>query len=139
MSDPNAADDADDVRRRSRPYLLVGCGVVAIEALALLALAIAEFLSVEGDRVGLGVSTAVFFLVVGAGVGYCVYGLWRRVSWVRGPIVLVQLIMLGLAWNFRTISPTVIAVVLLILALTGLVAVLSPATTRALNAEDDRL
>ena len=142
MSDPDPADDADDGRRppleRARPYLLVACGVVAIEALALLVLGIAELQSVEAERVGLGISTGGFFLVIGGALGYCVYGLWQRTSWVRGPIVLTQLIALGLAWNFRTISPTVIAVALLAVGLVGLVAMLSPATTDALNAEDRR-
>ncbi|MDN5852216.1 MAG: hypothetical protein L0K86_05085 [Actinomycetia bacterium] len=140
MSDPNPDDDGGrPPPSDARPYLLVGCGVVALEALTLLALGIAELLSVEADRVGLGVSTAVFFLVIGGGLGWCVRGLWRRSSWVRGPVVLAQLIALGLAWNFRTVSPKVIAVALLIAAIVALVAVLSPATTAALNAEDRRL
>lgn len=140
MTDENpAGDGARPDPAPARPYLLIGCVVVAVEALTLIILGVAEILSVEGDRAGLGVSTAVFFLVIGGGLAWCVRGLWRRASWVRGPVVLAQLIALGLAWNFRTVSPKVIAIGLLIVGLVGLVAILSPATTAALNAEDRRL
>lgn len=143
MSESSPTDDAENGSRTdrdaARPYLLTGCVVVALEALTLLALGVAELLSTQADRVGLGVSTAVFFLVIAAALGGCVRGLWRLSSWVRGPVVLTQLIALGLAWNFRTVSPKVIAVGLLVIAIVGLVAMLAPATNAVLNADDRRL
>lgn len=143
MSESSPADGGENggqaTRERARPYLLVGGAVVALEALTLLGLGVAELLSTEADRAGLGVSTAVFFLVIGAALGWCVRGLLRYSSWVRGPVVLTQLIALGLAWNFRTVSPKIIAVGLLVVAIAGLVALLAPATTAALNADDRRL
>lgn len=122
------ADSAD-----ARPYLLVACSVVALEAVALLILAGFELAATESDRAGLGVSTAIFFVVIGVGLGWFAICLWRRASWARGPVVFAQLVQLGLAWNFREVSPRVIAIALLLTAVVTLAAVLAPATTAALT------
>lgn len=117
----------------ARPYLAIASILVLLEGLAVLGMAVAELADIAGDRVGLGVSTAVFFVLVGAGLCAASYGLWRRVSWARGPIVFAQLVQLGLAWSFRDVSPPAIAGVLLVVALGVLVCILAPATTAALT------
>ena len=140
MSEQSPADDAErhrEVIRSARPYLLAGCVVVGLEAIALFALGIGEILSTEAERAGLGVSTAVFFVVIGAGLSACMIGLLRHSSWARGPAVLSQFIALGLAWNFRDVSPKIIAVSLLAVAIVGLVGLFAPATTAVLNPEED--
>ena len=131
-------DDADEGKDAAGAYLLVASLVVGLQALSLLVLTVAEALSANGDRLGLAISTAVFFAAIGLGLGACAVALLRRSSWARGPVVLAQLISLGLAWNLRELSPPVIAIVLLVMAIVALAALLAPATTAALST-DDRL
>lgn len=84
-------------------------------------------------------STTVFFLLFAAFVGLSAWGLARLSSWARGPAVLAQLIGLGLAWNFRTGEYSSVSVVLSVAAVTALVGVLAPSSTRALEGvEPDR-
>ncbi|MGH3358681.1 MAG: hypothetical protein ACRDO7_07740 [Nocardioidaceae bacterium] len=134
-SGSRASDNSPD---SARPYLAVACILVAIEGCALLGMAVAELTAVAPDRVGLGVSTAIFFLLIGIGLCGAAYGLWRRVTWARGPVVFAQLIALGLAWSFRDVSPRAIAAALLVVAIAVLVAVLAPATTAALTDDPER-
>lgn len=94
-----------------------------------------ELLAVSGDRVALGVSTAVFFLGLGAGLGACAWGLYRCGSWARGPVVAAQLMGLLLSFSFWGGETKAVAVVLLIVSLATLVGVLHPASIKALSAD----
>jgi hypothetical protein len=105
--------------------------VVALEALALLVVAGVELASLDGSRVGLGVTTAVFFAACGLGLGTAGRGLWRAEAWSRGPVVAAQLLVLGVAWSTRSVP--VIAGVLAVSGLSVLVLVLSRAGTEALS------
>lgn len=142
MSDDSAPENASEAAEKSpgnaRTYLRIACVLVVLEAAALLALAVAELADVASDRVGLGVSTAVFFLLIAVGLCGAAYGLWRRVSWARGPVVFAQLVQLGLAWSFRDVSPRLIAVALLVVAAGVLGCLLAPATTAALADDPER-
>ena len=121
-----------------RPAPLAVAAVVAgIEGLGLVAFAFAVLASFSGARATMGVTTAVFFLVYGSGLAVAARGLFRRQSWSRAPVVLAQLIQLGVAWSFRGGSSTVAAIVLAVLAVIVLVGVLSPASLRATSAEQD--
>jgi hypothetical protein len=93
--------------------------------------------NVGGGFSGLGVSTAIFFLVCAAALGACAWGLFERRSWARAPIALAQLITLGLAWDARH-AATALAVVLAVLAVVGLGCLFHPASIAALEAEDSR-
>lgn len=135
MTENPASDEAREHHDPARPYLLTACALVTIEAVALFGIAITEIASTSSERIGLGVSTAVFFVLIGLGLGVAAYGLWRRIRWARGPVVFVQLIQLGLAWNVR--DEQLIAVVLLAVAVVVLAAVLAPAATAALTDDHD--
>jgi hypothetical protein len=113
------------------PGLRVAAGVVAVQALALLVVAGAELAALEGARLGLGVTTAVFFAACGLGRGAAGRGLWRAEAWSRGPVVAAQLLVLGVAWSTRSVP--VIAGVLAVSGLGVLFLVLSRAGTEALS------
>ncbi len=74
----------------------------------------------------------MFFLLYAAGLAFCARGLLRLSSWTRGPIVLAQLIELGVAWSFRGGETTWVSVLLAIPAVIVLVVMFAPATTVAL-------
>ena len=107
--------------------------LVGAEAVALLAVAGAELLSLSGDRLGLGRRHRGVLRVLrrwssagpaggsGAGLGSA-----------RGPAVVAQLIGLGLAWSTRSEVPLV-AVLLAGCSVAVLVLVLRPSATQTLG------
>ena len=112
------------------PGLRLAACLVAVEGLTLLIIAGVELFSLDGSRVGLGVTTAVFFAACGCGLGWAAAGLWRARSWSRGPVVAAQLLVLGVAWSSR--SAPWLALLLVGWGLAVLVLVLRPAATDAL-------
>ncbi|WP_040320069.1 hypothetical protein [Aeromicrobium marinum] len=85
----------------ARILLLVASVLVTLQALALLGLAVADLGQLSGERLGLGVSVALFFVAAGLGLVAAVVALNRGAGGARGPLVVAQLISLGLAWNLR--------------------------------------
>jgi hypothetical protein len=114
----------------------VGLVVVLVQATVLLGYAVLEAASVSAARATMGVTTALFFAVTAAGLAACAGAVYRGRSWGRSPLVLAQLITLGLAWSFRGGSTTWVAVVLLVAALVALVGVLHPASIAWLERGD---
>lgn len=112
--------------------LVVAAVLAALEALALLVSALLELINISGLRVTMGVTTALFFLGYGAALGLCAWGLTRLAGWARAPVVLAQLIQLGVAWSFRGGETTPVTIALAVVALAVLVGVLHPASTAAL-------
>jgi len=117
------------------PALRVAAGLVGLEALGLLGLAVSELVNIDADRPSVGITTAVFFVLYAVGLGACVRGLLLARSWSRGPVVLAQLIELGVAWSFRGGSTTWVAILLAVPAVVVLAVVFSPSTTQALFGE----
>lgn len=115
------------------PPLTVAASVVAVEGIVLVLLAILEFASVSSERVGLGVSTAGFLMAYGVVLLAAGWGLFRRSSWSRGPVLITQLIALGIAWNVREQLPVAIGLVLC--AAIVLAGLLHPDTIEALESD----
>jgi hypothetical protein len=113
------------------PPLTAAASLVAIEGFVLVALAVAELANLSSDRMSMGISTAIFFLVYGAALGFCAWALTRQQGWTRGPVLLTQLIQLGLAWNLRDVP--LVAVALAVTAAVVLAGMLHPATLRVLS------
>ncbi len=111
--------------------LTVAASLVTIQGGLLLVFAVLELASVSSDRISLGVSTAIFFLVYGALLVLCAFALTRQQGWARGPVLITQLIQLGLAWNLR--DTALIAVLLVVSALVVLAGMLHPASIAALT------
>jgi hypothetical protein len=115
--------------------LVVAASLVGVEAALLVLYGIAETAAVSGNRVAMGVTTAVFLVVYGVGLGFCAWTLVRLHSWARAPLVLAQLIQLGLAWSFRGGAGTGIALGLALVAVVVLAGIFHPASLDALADE----
>jgi hypothetical protein len=95
-----------------------------------------ETASIEADRVTMGVTTALFFAAYGVALGVLAWLLYRLRSWTRAPVVLAQLIQLGVAWSFRTGGTATVSVVLTVVSVLVLAGVFHPASMRALAEHD---
>jgi hypothetical protein len=100
----------------------------------MLCLAVMELASLSGNRLTLGLTTAIFFTALAGGLALCARGLARANSWARSPVLVTQLLQLLTAWSFRGGQTTLLAVGLAAYAVLVLACVLHPASTRALAA-----
>ncbi|MCB0895995.1 MAG: hypothetical protein H6529_04350 [Nocardioides sp.] len=127
------------VRRPSNPApLVVAASLVAVEGLLLLGYAVLELASTSSDRVAVAVTTAVFFAAYGGLLLAAAWAVTHGRSWARSPIVLAQLIQLGVAWSFRGGGTTVAAAVLALVAVLVLVGLLVPSSIAALDEREVR-
>jgi hypothetical protein len=127
------------LRRPSNPPpLVVASSIVAVEGLLLLAYAVLELASIGTGRVAMGLTTSVFFAIYGAGLVACAWAVSRRHSWARSPIVLAQLIQLGVAWSFRGGDTTLVAVAIAVVAVVVLAGLFHPASLEALSDDPEQ-
>lgn len=120
------------IGRRPPWTLLLAVLVALVEAVALLVWGVLTLARVAGAVSVTGaVAGGVFFVLCAVGVGWGAYELWRLRSWARAPLVLVQLIVLGVAWSSR--HAVVVALVLAVVAVVGLVGILAPPSIKALE------
>jgi len=131
--DPDTFEHQERGDRRVPRSLTVAAGVVIAEGLVAAAFGVAEALNITSARVVMGATTSLFFVAFGAGLLLCAWGLVRMNSWARGPVLLAQLMALGLAWNFRGDETGWISVLLMVPGVIGLIAMLHPRTIEALN------
>ena len=115
--------------------LTVAVSLAAIEGVVLVMLGILEVANSSSSRLALAITTTVFFVGYGVALGFCAWSTYRGSSWARSPIVLTQLIQLGVAWSFRGDPTTLIAVGLMVVSLVVLAGLLHPASIEYL-AED---
>lgn len=118
--------------------LAAAAGIVAVQGIIVTLLAIADAVSVDGSRLLMGVTAAIFFVAYGIGLLVCAWGLNRMRSWSRGPALLSQLIWLGIAWNFRASPTTVVAIAIAVSAVLVLLGLLTPTSVEALNRPEHR-
>jgi hypothetical protein len=118
------------------PPLVTAASVTAVEGVVLLALAALEMASLTGGRVTMGLTTAVFFAAFGVLLMACGWLITRGHTWARGPILLAQLIGLGLAWNLRGGETTLVSVAIAVVALIVIAGMLHPASIQAINDAD---
>jgi peptidoglycan/LPS O-acetylase OafA/YrhL len=113
--------------------LVTAAGLTLVEGLLTVMYGISEAVHITSDRVVMGVTTAVFFVAYGAAMMVCAWGLNRLRTWARGPVLLAQLILLGLAWNFREGETLPLAIGLAVPAAIVLVGMLLPSSVDALE------
>jgi peptidoglycan/LPS O-acetylase OafA/YrhL len=123
----------DDAGHLSPTPLVVAAGLAAVEGILVIGFAALEAASVHADRAAMGVTTSVFFVLYGAAMMLCAWGLNRLRTWARGPVLLAQLIFLGLAWNFRQGGTLPLAVAMAVPAAVVLVGMLLPSSVDALE------
>jgi hypothetical protein len=136
---------ADRTDRRTDPsgrvtapaFLVAAVALVGAEAVALVVLGVLELGVLSSSRAVMGLTTALFFLVYGVGLGACAWLLLRLRSWARAPVVLAQLIQIPVAWGFRGGSTTLVAVLLAGAAVLVLVGVFHPASIAAVEEADE--
>ncbi len=115
--------------------LKLAAGLVALQGVGLVGLAVVGVFNLASDRISAGASVSVFLAAYGAALLVCAWALTRRRGWARGPVLLTQLIQLGLAWNLRD-SPE-IAVPLALTAAVAIAAMLQPTAMEALLGEPE--
>ena len=120
-------------RHGAPPALVTAAGLVLIEGLLTVMFGISEAVQIRSERLVMGVTTAVFFVVYGAALLVCAWGLNRLRTWARGPVLLTQLIWLLLAWSFRDGDTWPIALGLAVPAVIALVGMLVPSSVDALE------
>ena len=123
-------------RRDQTAPLTVAASLVAVEGVVLVLLAVLELASLNSARLTMGLTTALFFVALGAALVLCALLLVRHVSWARSPAVLAQLLQLGLAWSFRGEPTTWVAVGLAVVAGVVLAGIFHPASIDALAERD---
>lgn len=118
------------------PPLTVAASLAAVEGVVLLMYAVLEVAATSSGRLAVGVTTSLFFAAYGGVLLACAWALTRRRPWARSPVVLAQLIQLGVAWSFRGDGTTLIAVGLAIVAAVVIAGLLHPASLAHLDEED---
>jgi hypothetical protein len=128
------------VSLRSAPNpapLVVAASLVAVEGLLLLGYAVLELASISSDRVAVALTTSVFFAAYGALLLAAAWAVTHGRSWARSPIVLAQLIQLGVAWSFRGGDTTAAAVAMAVVAVVVLAGMLVPSSLDALGDREE--
>ncbi len=115
------------------PPLVVAASLAAVEGLVIGVVGLVELVNLSSGRLTMGLTTTVFFAAYAAGLLFCAWQVNRGTPWVRSPLVLAQLIQLGIAWNFR--GTPAVAIALALVALVVLAGLFHPASMRALDRE----
>ncbi|MGN0065191.1 MAG: hypothetical protein ACI379_13215 [Nocardioides sp.] len=100
--------------------LKVAAGIVVLQSLWMIGLTVAELVNLNSARLEMGTTTAFFFGAAGVGLLACAWGLLHLRTWGRGPVLLAQLVQLGLAWNLRDGDFVWVAVLMAVVALVAL-------------------
>jgi cell division protein FtsW (lipid II flippase) len=127
-----------DAHGRTQPSpLVVAASLVAVEGVLLVAYAVLEAADVHADRAAMGVTTALFFAALGAALMVCAWLVVRGRAWARSPIVVAQVMFLGVAWSFLGGATTWVSVALAVVAVVVLVGLLHPSSVDALSEHGD--
>jgi peptidoglycan/LPS O-acetylase OafA/YrhL len=116
----------------------VAAGLVFVEGVLTVIFGVGEAINIDSDRLVMGLTTAAFFIAYGVALLVCGWGMNNIRPWSRGPVLLAQLIWLGLAWNFRGGDTMPIAIGLLVVAVIVLAGLLHPRSIDALERAGNR-
>jgi hypothetical protein len=126
-----------DAREPALPApLVVAASLAALEGLLVVVYGVLEASNVHAGRAAMGITTSAFFLVLGGTLIGAAWLVGRGRPGARSPIMVVQLLLLGLAWSFHGGSTTWVAAGLATVAALVLAGLLHPASIAALNRDD---
>ena len=111
--------------------LVAAASLAAVEGLVIGVVGLVELVNLSSGRLTMGLTTTVFFTAYAAGLLFCAWQVNRGTAWVRSPLVLAQLIQLGIGWNFR--GTPAVSIALALVALVVLAGLFHPASMRALD------
>lgn len=117
------------------PPLVVASSLTALQGVVLLGLAVLALSSLAADRVVVAVAVAVFFAAAATLLLTAAWSLARGSGWGRGPVLIAQLIQLGLAWTNRSTLPVVLTATLVVGAVVVVLGVVHPASVERLSRE----
>lgn len=126
----------DAIGPQRPPPLVVAAVLAAAEGLLLVGYGVLEAANVHWDRAAMGVTTSLFFALLGGLLAACAWLVVRGRSWARSPIIVAQVMFLGLAYNFLGGSTTWVSIALALVAVVVLVGLLHPASIEALAGDD---
>src|SRR4051812_45688945 len=126
----------DDQGTAPPPPLVVAAGLVIIEGVLLLGYGVLEAVHIDSARAAMGVTTAAFFVILAAALITCGWLVLHGRAGARSPIVVAQVMFLGLAWSFRGGSTTWVAIGLAVVAGVVLAGLFHPASVDALTEGD---
>jgi hypothetical protein len=124
----------------TRPITLSAAAAIeAVEGAAVLAVGL--FVGIEaiiGSPNDLASAVVLALMAVAAGIGIIAVGrgLWQTRRWARAPALLTQIFAVIAAISMIQSKRQAVGVVLIALALAGAATLLSPPSTRALDAEE---
>jgi hypothetical protein len=138
VSAPDHNEPSAASRRPGRAPLplLVAVSLVGVEGVALVVYGLLQLPALTAARATMVVTSTLFFVVYGAALGYFGWQLHRLRSWTRAPVVLAQLIQLGVAWSFRGGTTTALAAGLAVVAVLVIAGIFHPESLRAVEAAD---
>ncbi|MCL3839063.1 hypothetical protein [Aeromicrobium duanguangcaii] len=88
--------------RLSTPYpIVIAAAIVGLQSCVFIVLAVLDLAGLVEGRIGVGIGIGIMLLLVGVGLAAAAVGLLRSAPISRGPVVVAQLIGLGLAWSLR--------------------------------------
>ena len=135
---PNYPAPVNIARPRNIPApLLVAASLAAVEGAVFVLYGVVELASVSADRRAVALTTGAFFGGYGAALIGCAWALSRLGGWARSPVVLAQLLQLGVAWSFRGGDTTLVALFLAVVSVLVLLGVFHPASLAALSDDED--
>src|SRR5919109_352716 len=107
--------------------LIAAAGLILVESIVLVSLAVVQMVALDWDRAALGVTTTIAFVLFAGGLSWCAWSVVRGRSWGRAPIVLAQLIQILTATSFWGEETRLIAIAMIVVAVVVLASVLHPA------------
>lgn len=96
-------------------------------------LAVLEVADVTVGRLTMGLTTALFFAAYGLLLLASSWLILQGRTWARGPMLMAQLMQLGIAWNLREGETWPAAVVIAVVAIAVIGAMVHPATIAAIE------
>ena len=122
-------------RPASPAPLVTAASLAAVEGVVIVLLAVLEAASLTGGRLTMGLTTTLFFALYGGLLLFCAWAITHGGSWARGPILLAQLIQLGLAWNLRGGETLLVSLGIGVVALVVIAGIIHPRSIEALESQ----